>query len=144
MSLSAIRVKPSIDEPSNQTPLLTASSISPLGMVTFLTMPITSVNCMLTNSTLSSLIQDRSSNTLGSVRPRCLVSVLVTGTSLPLRPRGLYLGPCPPTRERLLACLQCTPEQGRVIRAGARNIAEVFVQLAQEQRGAAAARRLAW
>ena len=43
-SLSAIRVKPSIDEPSNQVPCLSEPSSWWSGMVTPLTMPMMSVN----------------------------------------------------------------------------------------------------
>ena len=43
-SLSAIRVKPSIDEPSNQVPCLTEPSSWWIGIVTALTMPMMSVN----------------------------------------------------------------------------------------------------
>ena len=45
ISLSAMRVKPSIDEPSNHLPWSMASSNCSTGMVTLLTAPTTSVNC---------------------------------------------------------------------------------------------------
>src|SRR4030042_6700178 len=53
MSLSQNRVNPSTEEPSNQMPLSSASWSSAPGMVTFLMVPITSVNCRLTNLTWS-------------------------------------------------------------------------------------------
>src|SRR5579883_2495045 len=53
MSDSAMRAKPSIEDPSNHLPWLMQSLSCAAGMVTLLTTPSTSVNWRLTNRTFS-------------------------------------------------------------------------------------------
>ena len=53
ISLSWIRAKPSMDDPSNHRPWSTASLSLCAGIVTFLATPMMSVNCRLTNRTAS-------------------------------------------------------------------------------------------
>src|SRR5688500_12490976 len=53
MSDSAMRAKPSIEEPSNHLPLRQASSNWWMGIATDLTMPMRSVNCKLTKRIFS-------------------------------------------------------------------------------------------
>jgi hypothetical protein len=52
-----MRVNPAIDEPSIHWPRSTTSGKIPDGIVTLFTIPITSVNWRLMNSTFSSLIR---------------------------------------------------------------------------------------
>src|SRR5579884_48114 len=65
MSDSAMRAKPSIDDPSNHLPWLMQSSSCVLGIVTLLTTPSTSVNWRLMKRTFSLRTTSRTSDLFG-------------------------------------------------------------------------------
>src|SRR6266568_4566907 len=72
MSLSWMRAKPSMLDPSNHRPFSTASPNLWNGMWTFLTTPMMSVNCRLTNRTLAALACSNTSSLSAALSVSCM------------------------------------------------------------------------
>src|SRR5581483_4538595 len=94
MSDSAIRAKPSIDEPSNQVPYSNESASWWTGIVTLFTMPLMSVNCRLTKRTFCSSASRRTSSFVLAVID-CLFSLCMKPLVARIADHGDHWKPAP-------------------------------------------------